>query len=149
MPPPRNSIAASFTKYTIPSLVKEISANHAKVSGFFRHSSPIFGPYYDSQRPMHQLKTVEGKQPYAVDVSMDTKSIAHAFRSKGPPFYSLSIDPDALGLASFNITEMVSLGANHSSVNLWLGMAKGTTPCHFDGYHNMCVGCMPLILCCH
>ena len=38
-----------------------------------------------------------------------------------------------------DLRELLSLYPQHSSVNLWLSMEGGVTPCHFDGFHNMYV----------
>lgn len=132
----QNSIGETFPRITIASLTAQLEPEY-EIKSFFEHSHHMFGPYYDASRPMHQLPLVRSQSPYKTEVGLKVKDIDSLFKQKGPPYFSLSINPEELGIAAFNITEMISLYPQKSSVNLWLGMKDGTTPCHYDGYHNM------------
>ncbi|CAM9909283.1 unnamed protein product, partial [Ectocarpus fasciculatus] len=134
----QNTVAANFTRYTL-SDISAMLGPQDEISSLFKHTTPVFGPYYDSRRPLHQLPSVQGASPYEEAARLPVRDIGRAFSADGPPYYSLSIRPEELGLPMFNISEMVSLHPQKSSVNLWLGMKGGTTPCHYDGYHNMYV----------
>jgi hypothetical protein len=141
--------SAAVPRYTVDNVAAEILAHQkrisraggakedAVISGLFKHSSPIFGPYYDKGRPMHRLKRVQAGARYDVNASLPASDIGRVFRSAGPPFYALSTDPSQLHLAGVDLRAMLAVRSNRSSVNVWLGMRGGTTPCHFDGYHNM------------
>jgi hypothetical protein len=142
-------------KYTVESIAANMLAHHKRVteggaaiediriSGLFKHSSPIFGPYYDKGRPMHHLKKIQAgglgarALKYESNASLPASDIGKVFRSGGPPYYALSIDPSLLHLDGIDLRAMLAVRSNRSSVNVWLGMRGGTTPCHFDGYHNM------------
>ena len=134
----QNTVAANFTRYTLADISLMLGAQD-EISSLYKHMSPVFGPYYDPGRPMHQLRSVRGAPPYEEGTHLPVRDLGRAFSAEGPPYYSLSIRPEELGMPMFNISELVSLYPQKSSVNLWLGMKDGTTPCHYDGYHNMCV----------
>jgi hypothetical protein len=133
-------VLSHFPRWNISDVVAMVPSDH--LSGFYQHSSPIFGPYYDDQRPMHNLSTVQGSTPYQANASLpvgDIDRIFHQFRPQ--TFYSFSSSLSDLNPSleqQLDLSEMLQLNPSHSSVNLWLGMRGGTTPCHYDGYHNMC-----------
>ena len=133
----QNTIAATYQRYSL----SDISALSPldNISSFLKHDSATFGPYYDSGRPMHALSTIRHKTPYQEGVTLPVQDIPAVFNANGPPYYSLSIQPEEIGLPIFNITELISLKPKKASVNFWLGMRDGVTPCHYDGYHNMFV----------
>lgn len=122
-----------------------LSGRNHHVTGVFKHSSsPIFGPYYDPDRPMHRLSRVrdraQGPYRYETNASLAAGDVSRVFTSSGPPYFALSIDPQLLRLGHrMDLRAMLAVRPDKSSVNVWLGMHGGTTPCHFDGYHNTCV----------
>lgn len=132
-------ILNQFPHWDISDVVSLVSSE--SLSGFFRHQSPIFGPYYDEKRPMHSLSTIQGKPPYDPNVTLPVSKIIPIFHQRSPKiFYSYSsslYDVNPSLEKQFNLSEMLKLNPSHSSVNIWLGMPGGTTPCHYDGYHNM------------
>jgi hypothetical protein len=145
----KNTIASQYPRYTLSDISKMLSPTD-NISSFFKHDSEIFGPYYDAGRPMHRLLSGAGA-PYESGASLRVRDIEAAFTAPAGtaattdtdtaahPFYSLSISPEDLGIPPFNTSELISLYPQKSSMNLWLGMKGGTTPCHYDGYHNMYV----------
>ena len=134
----RNSVASGFKRLSISEFAASVAAVDGKVKGFYRkQDTPYFGPYYDENRPFHSI--INSQQPYEKDVSLAAGEVAAVFQGAGPPYYHLSVDPGPELTGQFNITEMLSLYPQKSSVNMWLSMTAATTPCHFDGYHNMFV----------
>jgi hypothetical protein len=132
-------ILSKFPRWNISDVLA--MANTPSLDGFFRHTSPHFGPYYDPKRPMHNLLTIQGKPPYDSNASLPIKNIAKIFQQRAPKiFYSFSNSLDHINPSleqQLDLSEMLSLNPSHSSVNLWFGMRGGVTPCHYDGYHNM------------
>lgn len=132
-------ILKQFPRWTISDVVA--MTNSKRLSGFFRHNSRIFGPYYDDKRPMHNISSIQGKSPYNPNASLPVDKIERIFHQQSPHiFYSYSSSLSEINPSleqRFDLSEMLKFNPSHSSVNLWMGMRGGVTPCHYDGYHNM------------
>jgi hypothetical protein len=142
------STLSNWSKWTSFEILHNLQADH--INGVFKHeSNPYFGPFYDPLRPMNQLDNVQPINFYNSNHSLSKNEILQFFHSNyaGPPYYALSTDfhilKDSLE-SSHNefLQEMIRINPLRSSVNLWLGMINGTTPCHYDGYHNLYVNNM-------
>jgi hypothetical protein len=133
------SILSQFPRWNVSDVIATTSSD--PLYGLYQHSSPIFGPYYDDQRPMHNLSTVHSSTPYNSNASLPLRDVDRIFHQQHPKtFYSFSSALSDLNPSleqELDLSEMLRLNPAHSSVNLWLGMIGGTTPCHYDGYHNM------------
>jgi hypothetical protein len=144
-------ILAKYPRWNISDvLAMTTRPSTSSLDGFFRHTSPFFGPYYDPKRPMHNLLTIQGRPPYDSNASLPLKSIAKIFHQRSPKiFYSYSNSLNHINPTleqQLELTELLALNPSHSSVNLWFGMRGGITPCHYDGYHNMSSS-PPLLFC--
>ena len=123
----------------------------------FRHDHPRFGPFYDAARPLGQLEAVSRRRiGYATNATLDRAAFLAAFgedrfgaapRSRSATddyyFYSGAL-AEALGQeAEYDLDpgldELLRLNPAQSSINLWIGQPEVTTPCHYDGYHNLYV----------
>jgi hypothetical protein len=134
-----HSVASTFPKWTIDN-IGALSSKDIIQNVYKSDNSPYFGPYYDYNRPFDRISTVINYHNYETNFTIRSVDISALFRSVGPPYYS-----GPLTLSDFNpalealldIKELIVLHPKRSSVNLWLGMDGGVTPCHYDGYHNM------------
>ena len=134
-----NSVASTFPRWTISNMA-QIAVND-EIWGFYKSETGFFGPYYDESKPLHRLSTIVDTASYDKNTSLPTNQLTEVFTDKKPPpYYALStnlndINPELE--SQLELEELLSLMPSQSSVNIWLGQAGGTTPCHFDGYHNM------------
>ena len=146
----------------------EISA--LQLTRVYVQESPIFGPYYDSKRPLGSVGRVRPRHNYTEE-SMRGDDF---FGRLAPPwrYYSGEVERDLSASLLEQLRPLerglvapcpsnpnpnpapdsnrnpnsspdtnpnpnqVALRPSRSSVNLWLGRAGGTAPCHYDGYHN-------------
>ncbi len=101
---------------------------------------PRFGPYHDVQRPLARVHDLTPRHNYR-EASLST---ADFFDGSAKPtrhhYYSGEVERDlpTAMLAELRPLEMalIARAPSHASVNLWLGRAPVSAPCHFDGYHN-------------
>lgn len=128
------------------------------VQGIYKQDyNPYFGPYYDIQRPYHQLNTIQRYNFYHSNISLSVRSFYEIFYgidtvkeqqssldSSHPPYYALATDISTLNINNTSWEDinkiLALLSTKHrSSINMWFGKYPGTTPCHYDGYHNLYV----------
>ena len=117
------------------------------------HDDPRFGPFYDHARPLGVLPNVRRRARYAVNATLDRVAFLAAFgrgaeevpQRPGRLLYMYTgALAEALGPAAENdldpgLDELLRLNPARSSINLWIGQPGVTTPCHYDGYHNLYV----------
>ena len=129
---------ALLPHWTPESLVASMpSLRRAYVS----RSSPIFGPYHDVNRPMAKVHNMSALHDYYED---DVRSADFfAAGSLSHRYYSGEVDRDLPEpmLSALQPLErvLIARGPARASVNLWLGRAPVSAPCHFDGYENAVV----------
>jgi hypothetical protein len=123
---------------------QHIQEGPAVLSAFFRQrGSPVFGPFYDPARPMHQLDGVKRINPYEENVALFLDEVvAKLSQPVGSTneFHMLSQSLSAISPALWADIEPMDdfiLYPDRHSVNVWLGQPGATTPCHYDGYSNL------------
>ncbi len=134
----QNSIASNYPRWRIDD-IKKIT-NHNRIQNVYSSNNAYFGPFYDENKPLHNIGKIKNPHNYQINTSILTSSIQNIFSSSGPPYYSLSVSLSDLNSQLENkmdLTELILLSPEKSSVNIWIGMVGGTTPCHYDGYYNM------------
>lgn len=118
---------------------------------YVSQSSPVFGPYFDPQRPMALagLPSVVPRHAYR-QVAMDGTAalrLLAASAMNAPPFHYLTTAlPPALERDLFPFHDLLSPMPARSSLTLWVGQSGAprtrrpvVSPCHQDGYHNLFV----------
>lgn len=126
------------------------------LDNIFHHNvnnGQVFGPFFDTTRPLASL--TRPINPYKVDGRLSMKELIRVFGDEfeyscvnetSSPHQHLSgcwafsgSVMDAIGDENMiePLEELLKLNPSASSVNLWVGQRGVTTPCHFDGYHNM------------
>ena len=101
-----------------------------------------FGPYFDPSRPLGRLDRVFPRHEYEVV----NRSLADMFASEkdaGPPYLYLSRELHLVSQRLMKDVEpiqfFISANPSRTSINLWMGEANLTAPCHYDGYLNFFV----------
>jgi Cupin-like domain len=123
------------------------------IEGGYRNTrNNRFGPFHDTNRPM--APQVAPLNPFDINVTFSPMEIQEFFglqeskerkkpkigRAQKKVYYALTT-----ALSSFhprlettiNLSELIHFNPKRASVNLWMGMANGVTPCHYDGYRNL------------
>lgn len=155
-----NTLITTWTAFSKWSSIKKLSQyiQSSHLDNIFHHrlgGGLVFGPFFDSTRPMAKL--YNPINPYELDSSLSIKEANRVFgedfeyscvnesimsppRLSGCWHFSGSV-LDVMGSESMiePLEELLKLNPAQSSVNLWIGQRGVTTPCHFDGYHNMYV----------
>lgn len=127
------------------------------LDNIFHHqpgAGPIFGPFFDPHRPLGPF--THPINPYELDGSLCIGDMSRVFGEE----FEYSCVNESSGLESSYLSgcwhfsgsvmdvigsevmiepldELLKLNPAISSVNIWIGQRGVTTPCHFDGYHNM------------
>lgn len=146
----KNTSVSDWQRWSPTDLQKK--SKQKETHGLFRHASnPFFGPFYDEGRPMHTLRSIMPVNDFDRNAKIETASISTFFDNvyEGPPFYALNNDLSTIDSRleySMDLEELIKPNPHRSSVNLWLSMPKGVTPCHFDGYRNMYVSLIKLFV---
>jgi hypothetical protein len=130
----------------------------SRLENIFHHrvgSGTIFGPFYDANRPFSRLDNVKPENPYSLNGRLTIKEVMRVF---GEEFEYSCVNESLLSPSHLSgcwaysggvmdtvgnedmlepLDELLVLNPSASSINLWVGQRGVTTPCHFDGYHNM------------
>ena len=107
---------------------------------YVSESSHVFGPYHDAGRPMANVHNLTATHGYHEAADMRTADFFDDNKAGTYRYYSGEVDrdlPEAL-LSDLRPLEhvLVARGPQRASVNMWLGRAPVSAPCHFDGYEN-------------
>jgi hypothetical protein len=141
----------ALASFTLSIAVQSIYRNVSTISNLYKQTkNRFFGPYYDPRRPYHSLKGVAVINEYDANVTVTGEEFEQIFASTvsqdrdHPPYWTYisplkAIDPHnqlenaltSIGKQVLNTSQLFS-----TSMNAWFGRAPGTTPCHYDGYHN-------------
>lgn len=157
-----NSVVTTWDALSKWSSVKKLAKfiGSSRLENIFHHQlshGQVFGPFFDSTRPFASLNNVLPINPYETDASLTIKEMTRVF---GEEFEYSCVNESVVsqsrlsGCWAFSgslmevmgdeamiepLEELLKLNPSASSVNLWIGQRGITTPCHFDGYHNMYV----------
>lgn len=135
-----SALAQSWPRWTPSFLASEFQIE--SMYGIYQHSNPYFGPYFDKSRPLRKVTAIKPENPYLTNVYANKTKFVEIFSDeyRGPPYYAFSTDPNRIrkGLEqTLDLKDVIAFNPKESSVNLWVGMTGGITPCHFDGHHNV------------
>ena len=116
---------------------------------YTQQSDPVFGPYFDSARPLASHPTIKPMHTYIqksmlmsqflFNIQNNTAHTVHTVHNYSyltreieriHPLLEQDIQP---------IDELIRLDPSHSSINVWIGEKGVIAPCHYDGYHNVYV----------
>ncbi|CAJ1385442.1 unnamed protein product [Effrenium voratum] len=141
----RNSLVTSWPALARWDFAYLAKSSRKSLQGLFHHTGPVFGPFYDEKRPLHGRHRIRRPDAsYETNATLPLARLAVTFAPGNEPseywaFSGSLRDIDKALEKEVDLRELLSLYPQHSSVNLWLSMEGGVTPCHFDGFHNMYV----------
>ena len=115
---------------------------------YLQHDSPVFGPFFDTSRPLATHPDITPTHHYT-QISMPmSKFLSNLSTPTTPPttpptFMYLTREIERVHpLLEHDISpfhELIRLGPQKSSINIWMGQQGVIAPCHYDSYHNVYV----------
>ncbi len=128
----KRSVAGTWKNMWTPEI---LSTKIPFLTDVYRSKTEFFGPYFDTKRPMSNLPNIFNQNPYEVLEKMSTKEFfKHCLNPKAGVYLSYSGEisrfPQHLQDQIDPIDELLVLRPEKSSVNVWMGQANSTTPCH-------------------
>ena len=125
----------------------------------------MFGPYFDDTRPLAAHPTIRPAHAYTqtsmkMSEFLQRISISDTDTNTNTDGVVGNDDKDATATTKANYTyltreierihpslendlqpihDLIILGPQFSSINLWMGQKNVLAPCHYDGYHNIYV----------
>eukprot|EP01114_Cavostelium_apophysatum_P022287 TRINITY_DN8011_c0_g1_i1.p1 TRINITY_DN8011_c0_g1~~TRINITY_DN8011_c0_g1_i1.p1 ORF type:complete len:442 (+),score=113.57 TRINITY_DN8011_c0_g1_i1:191-1516(+) len=126
--------------WTPDDVVDRLERSGITLKGTYRHSKPTFGPYWDPNRPLAKVKSVQRSNAHEL-VDMRPKELLQIMkdRKKGTHvYYSGNINNIGLLAADLMPWRFLELDPDspQQNMNFWLG-GKGTiADTHYDAYEN-------------
>jgi hypothetical protein len=133
----------AFKKWSDNSYLSDLIGD---VEGVYVQSeSPVFGPYFDETRPLskHTTKLHNYLEISSMSLASFLLPPNNDKQNNVTTFMYLTREIERVHpLLENDITpfdELIRLGPQKSSINIWMGHFAVTAPCHYDSYHNVYV----------
>jgi hypothetical protein len=113
-----------------------------KLEGVYRHSTRIFGPYWDPSRPMASMGSIIRKNPHRVLNMTMTKFISKIKATENATdFFYYSTNVNTIGDLLLDLHPWKPLEVNTESsvqnMNIWIGQGSTIAELHYDAYENI------------
>lgn len=121
-----------------------ISSNIKKpLVNIYQHTKPIFGPYWDSSKPMGSIRTIKRRNAHQ-ESTMTMKELVSRMKSESSEdyvYYSANINAIEEILLDIYPWELLELDPNSEkqNMNFWIGKKGTIADTHYDGYYNFYV----------